>query len=68
MARLQNNAEELAYRIYISDSLHAQGEGMYMAKRYIDIIKPEKHVAERSADDIAEDIIMRMGLKVGGEK
>lgn len=49
--------------------LKLQGEGKYLTARYIDIIRPKeekkKKEPEKTADDIAIDIIRRMHLKVG---
>lgn len=62
--RYITDAEEMAYRIYISDSLQAQGEGKYITKRYYEIIRPTEQVDEKSADEIAVNIIKGMGLKI----
>ena len=67
LARFRQDDEARAYRIYVCESFRLQGENKYLTISYKDIINPPKKVAEdnRSGDDIAEDIILRMGLKVG---
>ena len=68
IARAKDYDEAMAYRIFISESLRLQGEGKYLTKSYMDIVRPKKVADEdnRSADEIAESIIKGMGLKVGG--
>lgn len=52
-----------AYRIYITDSLYANGQGKALTARYYDLIHP-KEIDPRSGDEIALDVINRLGLKV----
>ncbi len=68
IARAKDYDEAMAYRIFISESLRLQGEGKYLTKSYMDIVRPGNVAVEdnRSADEIAESIIKGMGLKVGG--
>ena len=68
MSRVAEQQDDLAYRIYISDMLRLQGEGKYLTARYIDIIRPKeikKKEPEKTADEIAIDIISKLHLKVG---
>lgn len=58
--------EQAAFRVYITDALYAMGDNKRMTQRYADLIKPRK-VDRRSADEIADDIIRRCGLKKRGE-
>lgn len=58
--------EEVAYRIYVTDSLFYSAENKKLVKRYIDIINP-RPVDNRSGDEIALDVINRLGLKVENE-
>lgn len=55
--------ETYAYRIYITDSLFYQAQQQRLTSRYVDIIKPQK-IDNRSGDEIALDVIERLGLKV----
>ena len=68
IARAKDYDEAMAYRIFISESLRLQGEGKYLTKSYMDIVRPKEVAVKdnRSADEIAESIIKGMGLKVGG--
>lgn len=65
MSRVAEQQDELTYRIYITDTLRLQGEGKYISSRYIDWIEPKKKEPEKSADDVAIDIIGKLHLKVG---
>lgn len=58
--------EEVAYRVYVADSLYYQAENKQLTKRYMDIIRP-KPVDTRTGDEIALDVITRLGLKVDNE-
>ncbi len=55
--------------MYISDTLYYQGEQKRLTVRYADIVNPnEKAEDTRTGDEIAEDVISRLNLKmVGGE-
>lgn len=67
VARYNSIQREEAYRIYISDTLYHQGRQECLTKRYADIIGlGHEETDERSGNEIAEDIISRMGLKVKG--
>lgn len=56
--------------MYITDTLYYQGEQKRLTVRYADIVnKKTDHADERTGDEIAEDIIARLGLiETGGEK
>lgn len=53
-----------AYQVYTTDCLSAiaKGLGAKVDKRYYDIIHP-KPVDNRSAEEIVDDIVKKMGLK-----
>lgn len=65
-AKRKEEQETFAYRIYLSDSLYYQAQNQRLSQRYIEIIKP-KTVDTRSGDEIALDVISRLGLKVNTE-
>lgn len=74
VARHKAKERETAYRIYITDGIKCIAEntaryvgGQHLTKRYIDIIDP-KPEDERSGDEIAADVITRLGLKFSGAK
>lgn len=54
---------DVAYRFYIADSLFVSGEGKRLTKRLADVLNP-KPEDNRSAEEIAGDIISRFGLTV----
>lgn len=64
---MRDKNEEKAYRVYISDSIQAQAQGKYIVKRWIDLINPDKNGTARDADEIALDVIKKLGLKFRGE-
>ena len=58
--------ERAALRVCITDALYAVGDNKRMTQRYAELIKPRK-VDRRSADEIADDIIRRCGLRKRGD-
>lgn len=50
------------YRLYVTDSLYYQAENKHLSVRYKDIIQPKK-IDTRSGDEIALEVINRLGLK-----
>lgn len=68
--------EEQSYRLYISDTmkmindkLFSRFGGSVFEYRYYDLVKTKKKKDNRTANQIAEDVIARGGLiiKEGGE-
>lgn len=55
--------EELAYRIYITDSLYYEADNKRLTNRFLDLLK-RKPVDKRTGDEIASDVITRLGLKL----
>ena len=66
MARYKQIQRDLTYRIYISDSLQNIPQNKFLTTRYYDLIynTPQK-TDNRTGDEIAADVINRLGLKVG---
>lgn len=62
-AKWQQSQQDLAYRIYITDSLYALERNQILEKRFIDFIYPPE-VDDRDGNEIATDVIQRLGLKV----
>ena len=63
---------EKAYRGYVTDVLQLIGEniatiarGSYVVNRWLDLAE-EKKPDNRSADEIAADVILHAGLSFGG--
>lgn len=55
--------KDTLYRVYLTDSVKLMGENKTLNVRYYDLIKQEKN-DDRTGDDIALDLINRLGLKV----
>ena len=73
MSKVNQQAKDTAYRVYVTDCLRMISEstanfakGPYMKARYYDIIAPKKEDI-RTGDEIVEDIIKRAGLVVKAE-
>lgn len=52
-----------AYRFYIADSLWLSAENKKLSKRLSDILSPQI-IDNRSGDEIAQDVIEKLDLKV----
>lgn len=65
MARLEESDRDMAYRFYITDALQNIPQNKYNVKRFYDIINP-KPEDNRSGDEIAVDVISKLGLSFGG--
>lgn len=48
----------------MTDSLRAAPQSMYLVRRFEDILYP-KPEDERTAEEIAEEVIKRAGIKMG---
>ena len=73
MSKVDQQAKDTAYRVYVTDCLKLIAEntanisrGQYMKSRYYDIIRSAK-VDTRTGDEIVEDVIKRAGLVVKAE-
>lgn len=65
MSRYEEYQREMAYRIYVTDSLYLNGQNQRFVKRYSEFIGlTQNEVDTRTGDEIAEDIIKRAGLEV----
>lgn len=64
-AKWQERQHDLTYRFYITDGLWALTNNHILTNRYEDVLKqkPQK-VDNRSGNEIASDVIQRLGLKV----
>lgn len=70
MARLEKQAKANAFRIYVTDALQVIAEntakingGKTLKKRYYDLLHPQP-VDNRSGEEIALDVIKKLGLEV----
>lgn len=64
-ARVEENNRDEAYRIFVTRSLQLIPQSKYITKDFNDILHPEK-VDNRTADEIASDVIKNAGLILGG--
>lgn len=74
LALLQYEAKEKRYRAYVTDALRLITEntakfagGSYIPIRWLDLESPQRMKEDaRTGDEIAADVIMRIGLKLKG--
>ena len=67
LARYTSHQRDMAYRIYVTESLRAIGKGGgYIKPHFTDLIKPKKPKAEdtRTGEEIAFDVLRKIGLEV----
>ena len=62
ISRYRHEQWNMAYSIYISDTLYYQNQQKALATRFYDMINRDKD--DETADDIALDVIQRAGLRV----
>lgn len=66
LARYTSHQRDMAYRIYVTESLRAISKGGYIKPRFVDLIKPKKQETEdtRTGKEIAFDVLNRIGIEV----
>lgn len=64
MTRYSKEYRDVAYKTYVTDSLQLNVQNKYLTSRYYDIINTNKAIDNRSADEIALDVILNAGLVV----
>lgn len=65
LARAEQQSRDELFRAYVARSLQAMPKGEYVEAQYADLAYPLP-VDPRSGDEIAEDVIRRLGLEVAG--
>lgn len=65
LARVEQQSRDELFRAYVARSLQAIPKGEYIEAGYADLAYPLP-VDPRSGDEIAEDVIRRLGLEVTG--
>nr|DAU27243.1 MAG TPA: hypothetical protein [Caudoviricetes sp.] len=63
LARIEQQSRDELFRSYVARSLRAIPKGEYVEAQYADLAYPLP-VDPRSGDEIAEDVIRRLGLEV----
>ena len=64
MTRYSKEYRDVAYKMYVTDSLQLNVQNKYLTSRYYDIINTNKVIDNRSADEIVLDVILNAGLVV----
>lgn len=64
-ARYEEQQRELAYRIFVTDSLQNIPQNKYLTVRYKDLIYPKKEDT-RTGDEVALQVITKLGLTFAG--
>lgn len=59
---------ENLYRVYLTDIMYLHGKGQTLTYRYSEMLRPVGESSGMSGDDIAYEVITKMGLtfKEGG--
>lgn len=64
-ARQRREAEGAAYRVYLTESIRLAVQSRYIATPYLELVRGAAEPADtRSGDEIAADVIDKLGLKV----
>ncbi len=63
-ARVEENNRDEAYRIFVTRSLQLIPQSKYLTTDFNDIIHPDEK-DNRTADEIASDVIKNAGLTLG---
>lgn len=64
ITRYSKEYRDVAYKMYVTDSLQLNPQNKYLTAKYSDLIDTDKVVDTRSADEIALDVILNAGLVV----
>lgn len=63
ISRFNHEQKEMAYMVYMTDTLYYKAKNQMINTRFVDMIE-QKNVDNRTGDEIALDIIKKAGLKV----
>lgn len=66
LARFEKEQREEAYRIYITDSIYFYARKQALDYRYSELFV-KKNIDNRTGDEVASDIINRIGLRFKDE-
>jgi len=62
-AAIEQDEEEYTFKVYMSDSVQLAGEDKFITRRWCDIANDlKKPVDNRTGDEVAADVIKRLGL------
>ena len=63
ISRFKYEQQEMAYRIYMSDSLFYYTQNQRLTHRYADFITNKIKIDNRSSDEIVMDVMNNAGLR-----
>ena len=63
MARYTSHQRDMAYRIYVCESLRAIPKGAYLEAHFADIIDPKPPEPEQTFDEIVEGVLAKLNEK-----
>lgn len=66
VSRLNEKNREMAYRIYLTDSLHLYAQNKYLPERWCDLINNKVERDDRTADEVISDLKSKL-KNMGGE-
>ena len=67
VSRCIEKQQDMAYRVYLTDSLYCLGRNEHMTVRYIDTIT-NTPAPDKSGDEVVEEVLSKCGLKRGDNK
>ena len=67
LAKYREHQREAVYRSYVCTSLQNIPQNKYISKPYDEIIQPTAQADGRSGDEVAADVMNRLGLKFKSE-
>lgn len=62
VARIEEYNREMAYRIYVTDSLQGIPQGKYTTVRFYDMLYSKEEEEEKTAEEIVQDVVQKAGL------
>ena len=61
ISRFKYEQDEMAYRVYVTDSIYYKGHNQMINKRFFDMLNEK--VDNRNGDEIALDVMNKAGLR-----
>lgn len=63
LARYRKERDEMAFKVYVTDSLHLMGQHKFIGRRWYDQVRPKVH-EDVDAAAVVADVTKRAGLVV----
>lgn len=68
-ARVDEYNRDEAYRLFVTESLRLAPQQKYMTRNWIDFLKEIKNpMPQRTYEEIVVDVMIKAGLKFGGDE